>query len=94
MKKSKADEDESDESALVQEELSKIVLNPNVFTDFKVAGSAEVGIESDTTSIFLVLFFFCATFLNYAGSEAGSVSVLGCTVISGLFFVCGSGLPR
>lgn len=42
----KADDDQADEKALVQEELSKIMLNPNVFTDFKVAGSQEE-IEAD-----------------------------------------------
>lgn len=42
----KADDDQADEKALVQEELSKIMLNPNVFTDFKVAGSQEVGIQA------------------------------------------------
>jgi hypothetical protein len=47
VKKSKIDEDQSDEKALVQEELSKIMLNPNVFTDFKVAGSQEVWINAD-----------------------------------------------
>ncbi|KAG0576037.1 hypothetical protein KC19_5G050100 [Ceratodon purpureus] len=39
-------EEETDEKALVQEELSKIVLNPNVFTDFKLAGTPEE-IEAD-----------------------------------------------
>lgn len=42
MKKRKADGEEADEKILLQEELPKIVLNPNVFTDFKVAGEPEV----------------------------------------------------
>lgn len=41
-KKRKADGDEADEKALLQEELPLVVLNPNVFTDFKVAGEPEV----------------------------------------------------
>ncbi|CAM6110974.1 unnamed protein product [Calypogeia fissa] len=41
VKKRKADGDEADEKALLQEELPKVVLNPNVFTDFKVAGEPE-----------------------------------------------------
>lgn len=50
VKKSETDEDQADEKALVQEELSKIMINPNVFTDFKVAGSPEV---PDISSAFL-----------------------------------------
>lgn len=42
MKKLKEEGAEGEEKDLIQEELSKIVLNPNVFTDFKVAGSPEV----------------------------------------------------
>ena len=47
VKSSKTDNDQTDEIALVQEELFKIVLNPNVFTDFKLAGSQEVRIQTD-----------------------------------------------
>lgn len=46
VKASDSDLGQSDEKALVQEELSKIMLNPNVFTDFKLAGSQEVGTVS------------------------------------------------
>jgi len=53
VKISKTDEDQSNEKDLVQEELSKIMLNPNVFTDFKVAGSQEVGTKSNITVISL-----------------------------------------
>jgi len=56
VKISKSDEDPSVEKSLVQEELSKIVLNPNVFTDFKVAGSPEVGTKP--TPFRLSLFFY------------------------------------
>ncbi|KAG6557739.1 hypothetical protein Mapa_000505 [Marchantia paleacea] len=41
VKKRKTDGEEADEKILLQEELPKIVLNPNVFTDFKVAGEPE-----------------------------------------------------
>lgn len=41
-KKRNADGDQTDEKALIQDELPKIMLNPNVFTDFKVAGDSEV----------------------------------------------------
>ncbi|CAK9277916.1 unnamed protein product [Sphagnum jensenii] len=41
VKKRKAEGDQSDEKTLLEEELPKIVLNPNVFTDFKVSGDPE-----------------------------------------------------
>ncbi len=44
VKKRKAEGDQSDEKTLLEEELPKIVLNPNVFTDFKVSGDPEVGV--------------------------------------------------
>ncbi|KAL3680571.1 hypothetical protein R1sor_023527 [Riccia sorocarpa] len=40
-KKRKSDGEEADEKVLLQEELPNVVLNPNVFTDFKVAGTPE-----------------------------------------------------
>lgn len=58
---SKTDEDQADEKALVQEELSKIMLNPNVFTDFKIAGSQEVGTKPNIMNSFLL--FFVALFM-------------------------------
>ncbi len=44
VKKRKAEGDQTDEKTLLEEELPKIVLNPNVFTDFKVSGDPEVGV--------------------------------------------------
>ncbi|KAH9555476.1 hypothetical protein CY35_08G115300 [Sphagnum magellanicum] len=41
VKKRKAEGDQTDEKTLLEEELPKIVLNPNVFTDFKVSGDPE-----------------------------------------------------
>lgn len=55
VKKLKEEGAEGDEKDLIQEELSKIVLNPNVFTDFKVAGSPEVG--ANLNSKFFLFFF-------------------------------------
>lgn len=71
VKNSKSDDDQTDEKSLVQEELSKIVLNPNVFTDFKVAGSQEVRISRNFMNVYSSFFCFGFGFGFQTWSELG-----------------------
>lgn len=79
VKQSKTDE-QTDEKALVQEELSKIMLNPNVFTDFKLAGTQEVRIQIDFENALLPSLssnLVCELDMSFAVSEVGVLNILG-----------------
>ena len=87
-------DEQTDEKSLVREELSKIILNPNVFTDFKLAGTQEVRIQTDFEKAHIpffgnILVLFCDLEMNFAASDVGILDVLGGNNSSCLcFFFC------